>query len=127
MSGILLTLCLVNSFYLLQNFRKAAIGFWGIHGFSNVDRRLLQRGSWYQAVLAVQNQVPQNATLVLVSPAPPWYLAYYLYPRLLTQGSNILSDRQKVRKNHPRDWVLVYSEDASPELTAYPPLGPQRS
>jgi len=122
--GVLLGACAVNSLFLLPNAWKAVEAFSDTWGLSNFQRRFLQRGDWYRAVLTVENQIPRQASVRLVSPAPPWYLAYYLYPRILKKGSENLADRKKVREQYLNDWVLVYSEDTPPELTAYPPLKP---
>ena len=124
---LLLADCSVNSFFLLPHAYKAASSYWTVRDLPNVERRILQRGDWYRVPLAVGNQIPFNAIVRLVSPAPPWYLAYYFYPRLLKMGSTVLGDRHKVRRQYPGDWVLVYSETGQPEMTAYPPLKSVRS
>ena len=96
-----------------------------VRRLANPDLRRLQWGNWYLAVHAVENQIPKSASVRLVYTSPPWYLAYYLYPRLLRQGSESLTGRQAVRELFPEDWVLVYAETPHPELTAYPPLRPK--
>jgi hypothetical protein len=114
----------VNSLFLIPHAARAAKTFYSFRGLTNAERRYLQRGNWYRAVFSIDEQIPLNASVRLVSPAPPWFLAYYLYPRLLKKGSESLSDRELVRKQYPGDWVLVYSESSAAEMTAYPPLKP---
>jgi hypothetical protein len=121
--GVLGAACLVNAFFFLPNSWKALTAFRAVQGRSNPERRFLQKGDWYRVILSLENQVPRNASIRLVSPAPPWYLAYYLYPRLLKRGSEALADADAVRKRHPGDWVLVYAE-SPPQMKILPPLTP---
>ena len=114
---------LVNAYFFLPNSWKALAAFRAVAGLSNPERRFLQKGDWYRSILALENQVPKNAAIRLVSPAPPWYLAYYLYPRLLKKGSEVLTDEDAVRKRYPGDWVLVYGE-SPPEMKILQPLTP---
>jgi hypothetical protein len=125
--AVLLCACVVNSRFLLPNSWQAVKVFRDAWGLSNIQRRYLQRGEWYRGILNIDDKVPRRATLRLVSPNPPWYLAYFLYPRLLKKGSEALTDRGKVRKQYPSDWVFVYSEGTPPEMTVYPPLKPEGS
>ncbi len=120
----LLGACVVNSLFLIPNGWNSVVSFRAVQGLSNIQRRYLQRGETYRALLELENHVPNFTTVRLVSSEPPWYLAYFLYPRLLKKGSDILTDRYEIRKRYPGDWVLVYSEGPHPELTAYPPLAP---
>ena len=123
---VLWAACIVNAFFFLPNSWKALVAFRAVKGLSNPQRRFLQKGDWYRVILSLENQVPQNAAIRLVSPAPPWYLAYYLYPRLLMKGSEVLSEESVVRKLYPGDWVLVYSE-TPPQIKILPPLTPGHS
>ena len=123
---VLWAACIVNAFFFFPNGWKALAAFRAVQGLSNPQRRFLQKGDWYRVVLSLGNQIPLNATIRLVSPAPPWYLAYYLYPRLLKRGSEVLADEGRVRKRHPGDWVLVYSE-TPPQVKIRPPLTPGHS
>jgi len=118
---VLLAAGIVNVVFVVPNSWKALAAFRAVEGLSNPERRFLQKGDWYRAILSLENQVPKNAEVRLVSPAPPWYLAYYLYPRLLKKGSEALSDEDAVRKRNPGDWVLVYGE-SPPEMKILPPL-----
>lgn len=120
-SGLLLAGCLVNGCFFLPNAVKALVAFRAVHGLSNPQRRFLQKGDWYRVILSLENQIPLDASIRLVSPAPPWYLAYYLYPRLLKRGSEVLSDQDAIHQRYPRDWVLVYSE-SPPQVNLLPPL-----
>ena len=115
--------CVVNAYFFLPNGWRALAAFRAVRGLSNPERRFLQKGDWYRVILSLENQVPLNASIRLVSPAPPWYLAYYLYPRLLKRGSEALSDADAVRLRYPGDWVLVYSE-SPPQMKILPPLAP---
>jgi hypothetical protein len=124
--AVLLASCAVNSFFLLPDAWKAGLGCWQTRGLSNPERRILQKGDWYRVVVAVGGQMPTTASIRLVSPAPPWYLAYYLYPRLLKKGSETLKDLETIRTRYPGDWVLFYAE-TPPEMKAYPPLNPGAS
>ncbi len=120
----LLLCCIVNFVFLLPNGWKAAQAFRDASGLSNPERRILQGGHWHRVVTQVASQIPLEASVRLVSAAPPWYLSYYLYPRLLKNGSRVLSERDEVRKRYPSAWVLVYVLPPHAELTAYPPLVP---
>jgi hypothetical protein len=120
-SLILVTCCVVNGRFFLPNAVKALQTFCGLHGLSNTQRRVLQMGDWYRVILALENEIPLKATVRLVSPAPPWYPVYYLYPRLLKKGSEVLSDQEAIRAKYPDDWVLVYAEDP-PQAKTFPPL-----
>jgi len=121
--AILCAAGIVNAYFFLPNSWKALAAFRAVAGLSNPERRFLQKGDWYGVILALENQVPKNAVIRLVSAAPPWYLAYYLYPRLLKKGSEALSDEDAVRKRYPGDWVLVYSE-TPPQMKILSPLMP---
>ena len=118
---LLLAGVIINSCFFLPNAVKALGTFSALHGLSNPQRRFLQKGDWYRVILSLENQIPIGATVRLVSPAPPWYLAYYLYPRLLKKGSEVLSDQEAVRAEHPDDWVLIYAE-TPPQVKILPPL-----
>jgi hypothetical protein len=112
--------CLINCFFLIPQCAKAFTSFHGAWGLTNLERRYLQKGEWYRVMLDIENTIPRAASIRLVSPAPPWYLSYYLYPRLLRSGSLRLEDQEKIRLQYPSDWVLVYSE-TPPKVSIYPP------
>ena len=120
--GVLLLSSAVNALFFLPNAWKAGVSYITFRGLSNPERRYLQRGNWYRAVLAAESQMPLDASVRYVSPAPAWYLAYYFYPRLLKKGSTDLRDRDKIRRQYPYEWVLAYSEENPPQMNAYPPL-----
>lgn len=119
--------CVVNAYFLFPNAWTAIQSFRAMQGKSNVERRLIQKGGWYQALLEVDRTIPPKASVRLVSSAPPWYLAYYLYPRLLLKGSDHPEDRDLIRNQFPDEWVLVYQEQPTAEMKAYPPLTPAAS
>jgi hypothetical protein len=123
---VLWVACLVNAIFFLPNSWKALAAFRAVRGLSNPQRRFLQKGDWYRVILSLEDRIPMNASVRLVSSAPPWYLAYYLYPRLLKRGSEVLADRETVRRRYPTDWVLVYSE-SPPQADLLPPLMPGHS
>ena len=125
--AVLLIAFSVNGFFLLPNAWKAGVNGWAVRKLSNPELRVVQWGDWYRAVMAVENQIPRGASVRLVYSSPPWYLAYYLYPRLLRAGSQSLADRDIVRERYPEEWVLVYADPPHAELTAYPPLHPRAS
>src|SRR5262245_29201361 len=115
-----------NCFWFLPNALFAVRSFRETVSMPNNQRRLVQRGAWYLAILKIEDQIPKQASVRLVSTAPPWYLSYFLYPRLLRQGSSNSKDLKKIRQRYPHEWVLFYSEDKHPEMTAYPPIARKR-
>ncbi len=114
--------CAVNALYVIPNSWEAVRTALSMRGLSNVQRRILQKGAWYQALLTIDHDIPPRASIRLVSSAPPWYLAYYLYPRLLRRGSEQPADLDRVRRQYPEEWTLLYSESPTAEMKAYPPL-----
>ena len=80
--------------------------------------------SLYRDMLAVQQQVPLDATLWYVAPYSPRELLYFLYPRVLRWGSPNVADLEKIRQAHPADWVISDHSDSPAEdtVTLWPPL-----
>jgi hypothetical protein len=126
-NGLLLLACLVNSIFLFPKCWQAFVSVRTLWGLTNAERRALMFGNWYSAVLNVQNHIPLGADIRLVSKEFPWYLTYFLYPRLIRAGSSDPTALQSVRQKYDQEWVLLYQEGEKPELTPYPPFRPKKT
>ena len=97
--AVLLAVCVIHLFFLAPNAWKAAEGVWMTRGMSNVERRLLQKGNWFprRRECGSRRSASHRSDPLGVSSAPPWYLVYYLYPRLLRLGSESPADREAIQ------------------------------
>src|SRR5882672_3987297 len=97
---------LVNTFYFFGNASAALAIYRLASGVPTEDRRMLYMPSLYRDVQRIERLVPENATLWYVAPFRPHVIAYFLYPRMIRWGSPNPSDLDKIRHDHPGDWVL---------------------
>jgi len=113
---------LINAAFLPERLGRAILAVREFYGLDNHQRRLLLWGNFYREILGVENTIPKSATVWLVTRHPPWYVNYYLYPRAMYWVATRDSDLDRVRSEHPSDWVLLYSRlPGQPELRSFPP------
>jgi len=81
----------------------------------------------YQDIKRIRELVPESATIWHVASDDPWHINYMLYPRVLRRGSHLREDIEKVRQEHPEDWVLTH-ETNNPQrdhARVFPPVNQQ--
>jgi hypothetical protein len=104
---ILLVPLLCNLYFMGPHFIWSARLFVRTLPMNPLQRRMAFMPSLYHDMLEVQQRVPPDATIWYVAPLSPHELLYFLYPRVLRWGSPYLSDREKIRRAHPQDWVIT--------------------
>jgi hypothetical protein len=89
---------------------------------TDAQRCVLIWGPFYQQLLRAQSVIPEKATIRWVSSQPPWYVVYYLYPRLLFYGALSLQELPSVRRRFPSEWVLSFVDQVPKHFEIYEPL-----
>ena len=124
---VLLSACAVNFYFLAVRVKPSVELMRRNWLLSNPQRRYSVIGPLYEKIFSAEAQIPKRDGIRLVSTSPAWYLAYYLYPRLLRLGSTTISKDEilRVQSEHPNDWLLIYGEINN--RTVWDVLPPRRS
>lgn len=112
--------------HLLIGFRwhqRSAAEYAAARRLSEDDRKRVLWGTMYDRLLALRERIPVESTLWWAFAAEPWFVAYYLQPRLLYIAGGAPASLDEMRRSHPQDWVLYEpGRFLTPSLDALPPL-----